>query len=277
MIAPKAGLSVSRQCTLLGIARSSFYYRPRPESAEELDLLKRLDRIFTDHPVYGSRRLHVALAREGVPVGRRRVRRLMRKLGLWAVRPKRNTSKPNLAHKVYPYLLRGKVIDQPNQVWASDITYIPMRQGFLYLVAIIDWATRRVLSWRLSNTLTAGFCVEALGEALARFGKPSIFNTDQGSQFTSDEFTQTLRDHGVEISMDGRGRCHDNIFVERLWWTVKHEWVYLRPAANGIEQKRSLTEFFGWYNRRRPHQALRWRTPDEAYFGQLEPAAAQAA
>jgi len=277
MIAPEAGLSISRQCTLLGIARSSFYYRPRPESAEELELLKRLDRIFTDHPVYGSRRLQVALSREGVSVGRRRIRRLMRKLGLWAVRPKRNTSKPNPAHKVYPYLLRGKVIDQPNQVWASDITYIPMRQGFLYLVAIIDWATRRVLSWRLSNTLTAGFCVEALGEALAQFGKPNIFNTDQGSQFTSDEFTQTLRDHGVEISMDGRGRCHDNIFVERLWWTVKHEWVYLRPAANGIEQKRSLTEFFGWYNRRRPHQALGWRTPDEAYFGQLGPAAAQAA
>ena len=206
MVAPKAGLSVSRQCVLLGVARSSFYYRPRPESAEQLELLKRLDRIFTDHPVYGSRRLHVALAREGVPVGRRRVRRLMRKLGLWAVRPKRNTSKPNPAHKIYPYLLRGKVIDRPNQVWASDITYIPMRRGFLYLVAIIDWATRRVLSWRLSNTLTAGFCVEALGDALARFGKPDIFNTDQGSQFTSDRFTQMLRDHGVEISMDGRGR-----------------------------------------------------------------------
>ena len=216
MIAPKAGLSVNRQCTLFGIARSSFYYRARPESAEELDLLKRLDRIFTDHPVYGSRRLQVALAREGISVGRRRIRRLMKKLGLWAVRPKRNTSKPHPGHKIYPYLLRGKVIDQPNQVWATDITYIPMRQGFLYLVAIIDWATRRVLSWRLSNTLTAGFCVEALGEALARFGKPSIFNTDQGSQFTSDEFTQVLRDHGIEISMDGRGRCHDNIFVRAL-------------------------------------------------------------
>jgi putative transposase len=277
MIAPTAGLPVSRQCTLTGIARSSFYYRPRPASAEELDLLKRLDRIFTDHPVYGSRRLQVALRREGVPVGRRRIRRLMRKLGLWAVRPKRNTSKPQPAHKVYAYLLRGKTIDQPNQVWATDITYLPMRQGFLYLVAIIDWATRRVLSWRLSNTLTAGFCVEALGQALARFGKPSIFNTDQGSQFTSEEFTTLLRDHAVEISMDGRGRCHDNIFVERLWWTVKHEWVYLRPAANGIEQKRSLAEFFDWYNRRRPHQALGWQTPDEAYFGQIAAAAAQAA
>ena len=179
MIAPEAGLSISRQCTLLGIARSSFYYRPRPESAEELELLKRLDRIFTDCPVYGSRRLQVALLREGISMGRRRVRRLMRKLGLWAVRPKRNTSKRHPGHKVYPYLLRGKTIDRANQVWAADITYIPMRQGFLYLVAIIDWATRRVLSWRLSNTLTAGFCVEALSEALARFGKPSIFNTDQ--------------------------------------------------------------------------------------------------
>jgi putative transposase len=277
MIAPEAGLSVSRQCGLLGVARSSFYYRPRPESAEELELLKRLDRIFTDHPVYGSRRLRVALLREGISVGRRRVRRLMRKLGVWAVRPKRNTSKRDPEHAVYPYLLRGKTIDQPNQVWAADITYIPMQQGFLYLVAIIDWATRRVLSWRLSNTLTAGFCVEALSEALARFGKPDIFNTDQGAQFTSAEFTKVLRDHEIEISMDGRGRCHDNIFVERLWWTVKHEWVYLRPAADGIEQKRSLGEFFDWYNLRRPHQALGWRTPDEAYLGQATAATALAA
>jgi putative transposase len=235
MIAPEAGLSVTRQCALLGIARSSFYYRPRPEAAEELDLLKRLDRIFTNHPVYGSRRLQVALLREGISIGRRRVRRLMRKLGLWAVRPKRNSSKRHPEHKVYPYLLRGKTIDRPNQVWAADVTYIPMLHGFLYLVAIIDWATRRVLSWRLSNTQAAGFCVEALSEALARFGTPGTFNTDQGAQFTSDEFTKVLSDHGIEISMDGRGRCHDNIFVERLWWTVKHEWVYLRaqpPTAS---------------------------------------------
>src|ERR1700720_3137601 len=268
MIAPEAGLSVIRQCALLGVARSSFYYRPRPESAAELELLKRLDRIFTDNPVYGSRRLQVALLRDGISVGRRRVRRLMRKLGLWAVRPKRNTSKRHPEHKVYPYLLRGKTIDRANQVWAADITYIPMRQGFLYLVAIIDWATRRVLSWRLSNTLTARFCVEALSEALVRFGNPGIFNTDQGAQFTSAEFTKVLRDHGIAISMDGRGRCHDNIFVERLWWTVKHEWVYLRPAADGIEQKRSLAEVFDWYNLRRPHQAFGWRTPYEAYLGQ---------
>ena len=277
MIAPNAGLSVSRQCTLLGIARSSFYYQSRPTSADELDLLDRLDRIFTEHPVYGSRRLQVALLREGISVGRRRIRRLMRKLGLCAVRPKRNTSKPHPEHKIYPYLLSGKTIDQPNQVWSADITYIPMRRGFLYLVAIIDWSTRRVLSWRLSNTLAAGFCVEALGEALARFGKPAIFNTDQGSQFTSEVFTRVLLDHRIEISMDGRGRCHDNIFVERLWWTVKHEWVYLRPAANTLEQKRSFAEFFDWYNLRRPHQALGWRTPDEAYLGQSTAATALAA
>jgi putative transposase len=277
MIAPNVGLSVSRQCSLLGIARSSFYYQPRPSSAAELDLLNRLDRIFTEHPVYGSRRLQVALLREGISVGRRRIRRLMRKLGLSAVRPKRNTSKPHPEHKIYPYLLRDKTIDRPNQVWASDITYVPMRRGFLYLVAIIDWATRRVLSWRLSNTLAAGFCVEALSEALARFAKPEIFNSDQGSQFTSEEFTRVLLDHQIEISMDGRGRCHDNIFVERLWWTVKHEWVYLRPAVNGLEQKRSLAEFFDWYNRRRPHQSLGWRTPDEAYFGRLASTVAAAA
>jgi putative transposase len=276
MIAPNAGLSVSRQCTLLGIARSSFYYQSRPTTADELDLLNRLDRIFTEHPVYGSRRLQVALLREGISVGRRRIRRLIRKLGLCAVRPKRNTSKPHPEHKIYPYLLSGKTIDQPNQVWSADITYIPMRRGFLYLVAIIDWSTRRVLSWRLSNALAAGFCIEALSEALGRFAKPAIFNTDQGSQFTSEMFTRLLLDHRIEISMDGRGRCHDNIFVERLWWTVKHEWVYLRPVRNGFEQQRSLGEFFDWYNRRRPHQALAWQTPDEAYFGKLVPAVAAA-
>jgi putative transposase len=180
MITPNAALSISRQCMLLGIARSSFYYQPQPSSSAELDLLNLLDRIFTEHPVYGSRRLRVALLREGISVGRRRVRRLMRKLGLSAIRPKRRTSRSHPEHKIYPYLLRHKTIDQPNQVWSADITYIPLRRGFLYLVAIIDWSTRRVLSWRLSNTLTVGFCVEALGEALVRFSKPGIFNTDRG-------------------------------------------------------------------------------------------------
>lgn len=266
MITPNAELSIARQAKLLGVSRSSVYYRPKPDSTEELDLLKRLDEIFTENPIYGSRRLQVALKREGILVGRRRIRRLMKKLGLWAVTPKPNTSRPHPEHKTYPYLLRGMIIDRPDQVWATDITYIPMQKGFLYLVVIMDWATRRVLSWRLSNTLTADFCVEALKEAIAKYGKPEIFNSDQGSQFTAEEFTAVLKQHEIQISMDGRGRCYDNIFVERLWWTVKHEWVYLRPAANGIEQKRSLGELFDWYNRRRPHQSLDWKTPDEAYF-----------
>ena len=266
MIQPNAELSIARQAKLLGVSRSSVYYCPKPDSAEELDLLKRLDEIFTENPMYGSRRLQAMLKREGVLVGRRRIRGLMRKLGLWAITPKPNTSKSHPEHKIYPYLLRDMTIDQANQVWATDITYLPMRRGFLYLVAILDWATRRVLAWRLSNTLTADFCVDALKEAITKYGTPGIFNTDQGSQFTSEQFTGVLKEHKIQISMDGRGRCHDNIFVERLWWTVKHEWVYLRPAENGIEQKRSLAECFDWYNRRRPHQSLDWQTPDEAYF-----------
>jgi putative transposase len=277
MIATGSALSIARQATLLGVSRSSVYYRPRPESGEELDLLKRLDELFTENPMYGSRRLQQMLKREGVEVGRRRIRNLMRKLGLWAVGPKPNTSRPHPEHKIYPYLLRGLVINRPNQVWATDITYIRMRHGFLYLCAIMDWATRRVLAWRLSNTLTSDFCTAALNEALARYGTPEIFNTDQGSQFTSAEFTDVLKAHQIRISMDGRGRCHDNIFVERLWWTVKHEWVYLRPCENGIEQHQSLAECFDWYNRRRPHQSLGWKTPDETYFATLGDEFARAA
>ncbi len=277
MIKPNADLSIARQSRLLSVSRSSVYYRPKPDSTEELDLLKRMDEIFTENPMYGSRRMQVVLKRQGILVGRRRISRLMRKLGLWAVTPRPDTSRAHPGHKIYPYLLRGLNIDRPNQVWATDITYIPMQRGFLYLTAILDWATRRVLSWRLSNTLTADFCVAALEEAITQYGCPAIFNTDQGSQFTSEEFTAVLKRHEIRISMDGRGRCHDNIFVERLWWAVKHEWVYLRPAANGIEQKRSLMAFFDWYNRRRPHQSLDWQTPDEAYFGQLAASAAKAA
>ena len=277
MIAPGSELSVARQAKLLGVSRSSIYYRPRPESQEELDLLKRLDELFTENPMYGSRRLQQMLKREGVVVGRHRIRRLMKKLGLWAIGPKPDTSKPHPEHKVYPYLLRGLNIERPNHVWATDITTIRMRHGFLYLCAILDWATRKVLAWRLSNTLTTDFCTVALTEALARYGTPDIFNTDQGSQFTSAEFAEVLKGHGIQISMDGRGRCHDNIFVERLWWTVKHEWVYLRPCENGIEQKKSLAACFDWYNRRRPHQSLNWQTPDETYFGALANAQPQAA
>jgi len=269
MIQPTAALSIARQAELLDVSRSSVYYRPKPDSTEELDLLKRLDEIFTENPMYGSRRMQAMLKRDGILVGRRRIRRLMKKLGLWAITPKPDTSRPHPEHKIYPYLLRGLVIDRPNQVWATDITYIPMQKGFMYLVAILDWATRRVLAWRLSNTLTADFCVAALNEAILRYGKPEIFNSDQGSQFTSEEFTGVLKKHGIQISMDGRGRCYDNIFVERLWWTVKHEWVYLRPAENGLAQKASLAAFFDWYNRRRPHQSLGWKTPDETYFGAL--------
>lgn len=269
MITPGSELSIARQAKLLEVSRSSVYYRPKPESQEELDLLKRLDELFTENPMYGSRRLQQMLKREGILVGRRRIRRLMKKLGLWAVRPKPNTSKAHPEHKVYPYLLHGLVIERPNHVWATDITYIPMRHGFLYLCAILDWATRKVLAWRLSNTLTSDFCVAALKEALMRYGTPEIFNTDQGSQFTSAEFTGVLIEHQVEISMDGRGRCHDNIFVERLWWTIKHEWVYLRPCNNGIEQQHSLAKCFDWYNGKRPHQSMDWQTPDEAYFGTL--------
>ncbi len=212
MIAP-GSVYVTRQTRLLGVSRSSMYYHPKPESKEELDLLKRLDELFTDNPVYGSRRLQVMLRREGILIGRRRIRNLMRKLGLWAITPKPDTSKAYLKHKVYPYLLRGMDINRPNHVWATDITYIPMARGFLYLVAILDWATRRVLAWRVSNTLTADFRVEALNEAIARYGAPDIFNTDQGCQFTSLEFTGVLKEHGIRISMDGRGRCHDNIFI----------------------------------------------------------------
>jgi putative transposase len=234
-----------------------------------LDLLRRLDELFTENPMYGSRRLQAMLKREGVQVGRRRIRRLMTKLGLWAITPKPDTSKPIKEHIKYPYLLRNLVIERPNQVWACDITYIPMQNGFMYLMAVIDWATRRILAWRLSNTLTTDFCVAALQEAIARYGCPEIFNSDQGCQFTSEEFTGVLKANGIQISMDGRGRCHDNIFVERLWWTVKHEWVYQRPAGTGLEQKRSLEAFVQWYNQRRPHQSLDYQTPDEAYFGAL--------
>lgn len=269
MIMPKLELSITRQTQLLGISRGSVYYHPKPDSKEELDLLRRLDELFTENPMYGSRRLQAMLKREGVQVGRRRIRRLMTKLGLWAITPKPDTSKPAKEHIKYPYLLRSLVIERPNHVWACDITYIPMQKGFMYLMAVIDWATRKILAWRLSNTLTTDFCVAALQEAIARYGCPEIFNSDQGCQFTSEEFTGVLKANGIRISMDGRGRCYDNIFVERLWWTVKHEWVYLRPASNGLEQKRSLETFVQWYNQRRPHQSLGYQTPDEAYFGAL--------
>lgn len=269
MIAPGSELSVTRQAKLLGVSRSSVYYHPKPESAEELDLLKRLDELFTENPMYGSRRLQVMLRREGILVGRRRIRHLMRKLGLWALTPKPDTSKPHPAHTIYAYLLRGLIIDRPNQVWATDITYIPMQRGFLYLVAILDWATRRVLAWRLSNTLTTDFCTAALKEAIARYGTPEIFNTDQGSQFTSADFIALLLKHDIRVNMDGKGCWRDDVFVERLWHSVKYEEVYLYAYDSVPEAKAGLAKYFAFYNTQRPHRSFGGITPDEAYFGNL--------
>ncbi len=263
-------LSLSRKCRLLSVSRSSFYYAPRHgasggESPETLALMRRIDELFLKYPFYGSRQMARQLRREGVCVGRHRVRRLMRLMGLAAIYQAPRTSAPHPAHRIYPYLLKGLAIDRPNQVWCADITYIPVQRGFLYLVAIMDWATRHVLAWRLSNTMDAGFCVEALNEALARYGRPEIFNTDQGSQFTSFEFTGTLKDVGVAISMDGRGRCMDNIFIERLWRSLKYEAVYLHELTDGFKAEQVIGEWIDFYNTGRPHSALGGRTPAEAY------------
>ncbi len=258
-------LSLSHQCRLLSISRSSLYYAPRGESPESLALMRRIDELFLKYPFYGSRQIVHQLRREGVRVGRHRVRRLMRLMGLEAIYQAPRTSAPHPAHRIYPYLLRGMAIDRPNQVWCADITYIPVQRGFLYLVAIMDWATRHVLSWRLSNTMDAGFCVEALNDALAQYGKPEIFNTDQGSQFTSFDFTGALKDAGIAISMDGRGRCMDNIFIERLWRSLKYEAVYLHELTDGFKAERIIGEWMDFYNTERPHSALNGSTPEEAY------------
>ena len=266
MIAPdRPGLSLSRQCRLLSIGRSSFYYAPVGESPENLALMRRIDELFLKYPFYGSRQMVRQLWREGISAGRHRVRRLMRLMGLEAIYQAPKTSMPHPAHRIYPYLLRGLTVDRADQVWCADITYIPVRRGFLYLIAIMDWATRHVLAWRLSNTMDAGFCVEALHEAMARYGKPEIFNTDQGSQFTSLDFTGVLRAAEVTISMDGRGRCLDNIFIERLWRSLKYEAVYLHELTDGFAAERVIGEWIGFYNTGRPHSALDGRTPAEAY------------
>ena len=263
-------VSLSRQCRLLEISRSSLYYRPKGESAETLALMRRIDELFLLYPFYGSRQMVRHLRREGVRVGRHRVRRLMRLMGIEAVYRAPRTSKPHPKHKVYPYLLRGLSIERPDQVWCSDITYIPVHGGFLYLVAVMDWASRRVLSWRLSNSLDASFCVEALAEAIDRYGKPDIFNTDQGSQFTSGDFTGLLEDAKVKISMDGRGRFLDNIFIERLWRSLKYEAVYLHELVDGIEARRLIDGWFTFYSEERPHTALGGRTPAEVHDGLTE-------
>jgi len=255
-------LSVRRQCALLGLSRSGVY-RPKAPANDDADLLlmRRIDELFLAHPFLGSRRMAAMLRAAGAPINRKRVQRLMRQMGIAALGPKPNTSKPAPGHKVFPYLLRDLRIDRPNQVWAADITYIPIGRGFLYLVAIIDWASRAVLAWRLSNTMDVSFCLSALEEALARFGKPEIFNTDQGTQFTSAAFTGRLAAEGIRISMDGRGRWMDNVFIERLWRSLKYEEVYLKGYADGREARAGIAAWVAFYNTRRPHQALGHRTP----------------
>jgi putative transposase len=253
--------SIRRQCALLGVARSGVYRKPPPANDNDLVLLRRLDELFTAWPFLGSRRMAALLRAEGYPVNRKRVQRLMRKMGIAALGPKPRTTKPAPGHKIFRYLLRNLAIDRPNQVWAADITYIPIGRGFLYLVAVIDWASRAVLAWRLSNTMDVWFCVSALEEALARFGRPEIFNTDQGSQFTSAVFTGTLAAAGIQISMDGRGRWMDNVFIERLWRSLKYEDIYLKGYPDGREARAGIADWVAFYNHRRPHQALANRTP----------------
>jgi putative transposase len=266
MIEPRRPrLSVVRQCELLTLNRSGVYYRPAPENEFNLSLMRRIDEIFMECPFYGARQMARHLRREGVLVGRKRVSRLMGKMGLMPIYQKPKTSQPHPQHPVYKYLLRDLMIDRPNQVWCADITYLPMRKGFLYLVAIMDWYSRKVLSWRLSNTMEADFCIAALEEAMARHGRPEIFNTDQGSQFTSPRFTQLLRDAEVRISMDGRGRWMDNVFIERLWRSMKYECVYLHAFETGSELRQGLGRWIGFYNATRPHSALAGQTPDERY------------
>ncbi|WP_442970201.1 IS3 family transposase [Roseibium sp. FZY0029] len=259
-------LSISQQCKLVKLSRAAFYYMPVGVSGATLELMKAIDRAFTKYPFFGSRQIAAYLRRDGIVVGRQRVRRLMAKMGLEAIYKRPRTSQPHPQHKVYPYLLRGMTIGRPNQVWCSDITFIPVKHGFLYLVAIMDWATRKVLSWRLSNTMHADFCVEALNEAIARFGPPEIMNTDQGSQFTGSAWITTLTEAGIRISMDGRGRCMDNIFIERLWRSLKQEAVYLEDLTDGFKAHGVIRNWMKFYNTERPHSALEHKTTREAYW-----------
>jgi putative transposase len=274
MVDPRyPNLSIARQCSLLNIQRSSFYYRSKPVKAEDLELMRLIDKQYLETPTWGSRSMRSYLQRLGYKINRKRVQRLMRLMGLEAIYPKPRTSRPHPEHKVYPYLLRNLSIDRPNQVWAADITYIPMSRGFMYLVAVMDWNSRKVLSWRLSNTMEADFCVEALQEAIRRYGCPEIFNTDQGAQFTSEAFTKVLKENNIAISMDGRRRVQDNIFIERLWWTLKHHYLYLRSFANGSELRAGLRNWFSFYNAERFHQSLDNWTPDEVYYNLPHPLA----
>jgi putative transposase len=258
-------LSIVRQCELVAISRSGFYHRPAGETALNLELMRLIDAQFLETPWYGSRQMARHLRHEGYGAGRKRVRRLMARMGLAPIYQRPRTSVPHPEHRVFPYLLRDLVIGRPNQVWRADITDLPMRRGFLYLVAVMDWATRKVLAWRVSNTLEAEFCLEALEEALARFGRPESFNTDQGGQFTSPRFTGVLQRAGARVSMGGRGRWLDNVFIERLWRSLKYECVYLHAFETGSELRAGLARWVGYYDAGRPHSALAGRTPDEAY------------
>ncbi len=269
-------LPVARQCQILWLARSTAYHRPQDISQADLALMRRIDELHLEHPFAGSRMLRDMLRREDHQIGRKHVGTLMKRMGIEALYKKPDTSRRHLAHAVHPYLLRNMKINRPNQVFAADITYIPMKRGFVYLFAVMDWASRRVLSWRLSNTLTTDFCIEAVQEAIYRYGKPEIFNTDQGSQFTSMEFTQLLKDNGIAISMDGRGCWRDNVFVERLWRSIKYEEVYLRAYETVSAARSEIGRYLDFYNSRRPHSSLDANTPDAFYYRHL-PALEQAA
>lgn len=268
-------LPVVRQAQLLDVSRSSVYYLPQPAPESDLRLMRRIDEMHLEHPFAGARMLRDMLKLEGVAVGRKHVATLMKKIGIEALYRKSNTSRRNQAHRIYPYLLRSLTIDRPNQVWAMDTTYIPMSRGFVYLTAVLDWATRHVLAWRLSNSLTADPCVEALEEAILKYGPPEIMNTDQGSQFTSSAFIGVLEQHAIQVSMDGKGCWRDNVFVERLWKSVKYEEIYLHGYDTVSAARLALTRYFDFYNRRRPHSALDGKTPDSVYFN-LSPLAVAA-
>jgi putative transposase len=262
-------LSLTKQAEAAGISRGSVYYLPKPVSESDLALMRRIDELHLEHPFAGARMLRDLLRQDGIHAGRKHVRTLMRRMGIEALYRKPNTSKRHPGHTIYPYLLRGLTIERANQVWATDITYIPMAKGFVYLAAVMDWHTRKVLAWRVSISLETSFCVDVLEEALQRYGKPEIFNTDQGTQFTSEAFTRVLKDNGIAISMDGKGCWRDNVFVERLWKSVKYEEVYLRAYESVSHAKASLDKYFDFYNTRRPHSKLARRTPDQVYFTAL--------
>lgn len=271
MIARDHGLALKRQAQLLQLSRGSLYYQSQPVSAADLELMRRMDELHLLWPFMGSRMLRDQLRLQGLQVNRKRVRRLMRLMGVTAIYRRQNTSRRHPQHAVFPYLLRGLLIDRPNQVWAADITYIPMARGFVYLFAVMDWHSRKVLAWRISNTLSAEFCIEAVQEAIEQYGKPEIFNTDQGSQFTGGQFLNLLTSHQIRISMDGKGCWRDNVFVERLWRSVKYEEVYLHAYQSVAEAHAGIGKYFSFYNARRSHTALDRQTPDHIYFRSIEP------